>query len=161
MPVELVTPEQPPVLTHARVMRVEIEDNIERSATLYVSLGVLDADDNFVEWRHPVTGLTATRKIKMEDGHHPLTEQALGQCPECSKWWAATVCPECEGSPALTPYDGHTRMTQQIVGALGLSESTDIRTVIGTACYVFLISEEVPDPDTWEMRKLISAQPPV
>lgn len=157
MPVELVIPDQPPALTHARVMRIEIEDNIECSVTLYVSLGTMD-DGNFVEWRHPVTGLTATTKIKVEDGHHPLTEQALGKCSTCDKWWPSTMCPECSGSPALTMYDGYTRLTAMLVSELGLSSSNDVRTVIGAACYAYLLDENIPDPDTWELRKLISAQ---
>lgn len=159
MPVELTLEEQPPALTHARVMRIEIEDNIEKSVTVYVSGGTLDAQGGFVEWRHPVTGLTSTVKIKLEDGHHPLTEQALGKCPICEKWWPATICPECDGDVSLNMYDGFARMTMGMnPQVLGLSVTTDLRTIISAACYGFLLNEDIPDPDTWALRKILSAQ---
>ena len=158
MPIELIIPDQPPALTHARIMRIEVEDNIEKSVVLWVSLGTKEGEE-FVEWHHPITGVTSTIRIKLEDGHHPITGTALGKCPICDRWWPSTMCPECQEHPALNMYDGFSRLTADMTPqVVGLADTTNLRTFVGAACYAFLLNEEIPDPDTWEIRKLLSAQ---
>jgi len=92
--------------------------------------------------------------IKLEDGHHPLAPSVgLGKCDACGMWAKGTPGAECadvECSGTVQPYDGWTRATAKTPPA-GLT----IRESLAYLCYQFLMLEEVPDPETGELVKLL------
>jgi len=125
---------------------------------VWVVLGKLldpEDEDSFVEYPVPSTGAAAL-EFKIEDGVHPLRPgTGLGKCDQCGEWHPrmSGPCglPGCEGTVIM--YDGFSRIR------------TPPEEIDGDCCFLihsakmleFLVNEEVPDPDTWEMVKVLDA----
>lgn len=153
MPVKLTHPYQTTTLDVAKVAAIKIEENVahgSRWIEVWAILGRMDGE-KFVQYADPFTGSLAWRYYKIEDGNHPLSpNMGLGKCATCSGWLRGQTSGTHEGcGGTVAPYDGWTRLTVQI--PVGRS----IREAIALAVYSFLLSEIVPDPETWEPIKLL------
>lgn len=142
----------PATLERAKIAAVKLEDNVERWIDLWIVFGTEEAG-TFVEYRDPDTGqqLPAVL-VHLEDGQNPLAPRgtALSRCGDCGAWGGLlATCrdPECEG--AMIPYDGLSRFLELKgkgkAAAAGFWE----------ALYSFVLAEEVPDPETGELRRLL------
>jgi hypothetical protein len=153
MPVKLTHPYQTVTLDMAKVAAIKIEENPSvgsRWIEIWAVLGRME-EGVFVQYADPKTGQLAWRYFKIEDGRHPLlVNVGLGKCATCSQWLRGQTSGQHEGcGGTVAPYDGWERLSAQLpVGA-------NIREAIARAVYGFLLTEVVPDPDTWELAKLI------
>lgn len=138
-------------LDKAKVAAFKVENNQENWIEIWVIYGA-DVDGRFVEYQDPATGHTIpVTYIKLETGSHPLRPgTALRKCSVCGKWLSLSLCdePGCEDASAL-PYDGFARAAFMETG------QNQPYHVMKSAIYSFVMSEIVPDPDTWENRPLI------
>lgn len=157
MPVQLSNPKQTVALDRIRIASFKVEDNPYRNQYWIEIWCVLGRMENgaFVEYLDPNTGAEAVY-FKIENGKHPLdNDQGLGRCNACGAW-AKTISGNCEAdgcSGEIQPYDGFVRL------ALGTPPALDTyRNILKDGLYAFLTTEEVPDPVTGEMRKLIEAE---
>lgn len=153
MPVTLNRTIEPVVLDSAKVVAFKVENNLEHWIELWVSFGQL-VGGNFAEYRDPDTGATIPPAyLKIEDGHHPLSpDMALRKCAACDLWYRLELeCPACSGPTAA--YDGFSRL----VGG-SPPPGGNLHDVISTAIYAFLVGESVPDPDSWELVRLLDAE---
>lgn len=154
-----------PLNTHpidrVKIASLKIEENKckgQRWIEFWLVLGRLSDPtnpDSFMQCADPVTGKEA-RYIKLEHGFHPLApDEALSKCTICGKWFrlASGPCPAEGCGGTLLAYDGWERAVSMITAG-GVSIFEEIRNL----CYQFLISEEVPDPITWEPVRLLDAQ---
>lgn len=155
MSVKLKSPKQAVAIDRMRIAKYEIENNPfmgTRWIQLWLVLGRYSTPGDaktFEQYIDPVTGEPAMG-VKLETGMHPLRDgTALGKCDACGKWHQKTTgpcdltkTPSCAGT--VKPYDGFQRLSETFVQAMR------------TACYQFLTSEEVPDPDDFDkMVKLM------
>ena len=158
MHVRLTNPYTPPAaLELAKIAAVKVEENREDWIDLWIVYGT-EEGGAFREYQDPVTGqVIAAVLVHLEDGHHPLAPRgtALSRCDTCEAWGAFPGPCEVDGcSGTREPYDGLTRL-------LAL-EADRPRAVLSfwRALYRFLMAEEVPDPSTGELRKLLDAEIP-
>jgi len=138
MPVTLANPKQSVTLDKARIMRIEIENNVCKHSSfenhkyvdVYVVLGREIEGENpedppiFVEQMDPEKHSIA-KIYRITDGYNPHAREALpgadprsdgnplGKCDneECGVWQdrgIGSVCPDCEVG-TIQPYDGFTR----------------------------------------------------
>ncbi len=160
----LTEPVQVPDLNRISIANIEIEHNPQRGrawAEIWCVWGYLEEPGNpmsFVECKHPVTGEDATL-FKIEDGHHPIAhDMALGKCPTCGAWHQriSSVCgvDGCDGDVA--PYDGFTRVMAEMT-----ADGEDVGTAVQRIAYTFLLTEVIPDHNTWELRPLVAGTPEV
>lgn len=125
---------------------------------VWVVLGKLydpEDEDSFVEYVIPTTGAAALY-FKIEDGCHPLRPgMALGKCGTCGAWHnrISGECGEDGCAGAVSMYDGFSRIRVPPEGC----EGDCCFTAISEKIMKWLISEEVPDPDTWELVKVLDA----
>lgn len=142
-----------------RIASIKIEENPyigQRWVEFWLTIGRLasPADEaSFVQHRDPDTGEDAFRYLKLEDGMNPLRPgTALGRCEDCGKWFPAVSgdCNACEG--AIVPYDGWSRLVTVD------SPNDTIMGAIAAIAYGFLATEVVPDPETWELTKLLDVE---
>lgn len=157
MHVRLTTPfTPPPALELAKIAAVKVEENREDWVDLWVVYGT-EEDGRFREYQDPQTGQNIPAVgIHIENGHHPLAQRgtALSQCDACGAWGALPgPCDErrCDGT--RQPYDGLTRLLALEGDRPGALVS------FWRVLYRFLLTEQVPDPDTGELRKLLDARP--
>jgi len=157
----IINPDPNSPLDKARVAAFKPELNKYQGRLwleVWVVIGKLldpEDEDSFVEYPVPGTGKAAL-EFKIEDGVHPLRPgTALGKCRTCGAWHPRTagVCGDdgCEGTVVM--YDGFTRVRQVpevIEGDCCFSIQAD-------KILEFLVTEEVPDPDTWEIVKVFNA----
>jgi hypothetical protein len=149
------------LIDRARIASIKIEENRymgQRWVEFWIVFGRLDNPDDlnsFKQYINPNTGEIA-KYIKLENGCHPLVSgRALGKCDTCEKWksYINGDCdtPNCSG--IIEPYDGLTRLITAITeGELSIFEE------IKNISYGFLINEEIPDPITGELIKLLDAR---
>jgi hypothetical protein len=153
VPVKLTHPYQSVALDTVKVAAIKIEENQAhgtRWIEVWAVLGRMDGDV-FVQYADPFTGQLAWRYFKIEDGNHPLIANVgLGKCQTCAAWLRGQASGEHAGcGGTVHPYDGWGRLTAAIPAG------ASIREAIARAVYAFLLSEVVPDPDTWDPIKLI------
>jgi hypothetical protein len=161
MSVILKTPVNTVSLDRIRIASIKIEYNpsIGQLWTEYwLTIGKLlvpDDQTTFKQYYDQQTGAEVFAYLKIEDGMNPFRPgMALGKCAECGKWFNAIsgACDVDGCGGIINPYDGWTRMASVIV-----PEGT-IFNAISTSSYAFLAAEEVPDPDTWELKYLIDVE---
>ena len=153
MPVKLTHPYQSVALDLVKVAAIKVEENPSqgtRWVEVWAVLGRMEGDV-FVQYADPITGEKAWRYFKIEDANHPrLPNVGLGKCSACSAWLRGQVSGQHAGcGGAVAPYDGWTRLQASVPAG------SNIREAIARAVYAFLLSEEVPDPDSWDVAKLI------
>lgn len=153
MPVKLTHPYQSVALDTVKVAAIKIEENSGKGThwiEIWAVLGRMEGDV-FVQYADPFTGQLAWRYFKIEDANHPLQSGlGLGKCGACAEWLRGQTSGEHEGcGGVVAPYDGWERLTGQIPAG------ASIREAIARAVYAFLLSEQVPDLNTWELAKLI------
>lgn len=155
MSVLLNQPKQTIELPRARVAAIKIEENPyrgQRWIEFYIVLGRV-VGSNFEQFAEPETGSEVYEYIKIENGLHPLRAgMALGKCDVCGTWFAKNngACTEVDCTGTIQPYDGWTRLALAII-----TKGRSLFVEVQDGSYSFLTTEEVPDPDTWEMRKLL------
>lgn len=166
MPVNLIEPKQAAVLDQCRVVNISIENNPhlgQRWIDLYVVYG-RDVDGNWEQHVDPLDAAIA-QYYRITPGCNPHARPsyhgqaalgngpALGRCDACEVWHviAAGPCSEdgCDGT--VQPYDGFSRIV------MNPPTGATIYDVIKNAVYDFLITEQVPDPVTGEIRPLLAA----
>lgn len=160
MSLQLNQPKQAKTLDRVRITALKVEQNVcagQLWVEFWLCLGyqAVPGDDNtFVQQIDPDTGNDVYSYLKIENGMNPFRSgMMLGKCDSCGKWFPLVggPCDDCSGT--IQPYDGWTRLVFMPVSAGG-----SIYTVIRDNAYNFFCNEEVPDPDTWELRKLLDAQ---
>jgi hypothetical protein len=156
----LRSPKVSQTLDRVRIASIKIEENPyigQRWVEFWLTIGRLTnpADESsFIQHRDPDTGEDVFTYLKIENGMNPLQPgMALGKCGDCGAWAPATSgeCAGCGGT--ISPYDGWTRLVTLD------SPNDTIRGAIAAIAYGFLTTEEVPDPETWEPKKLLDVEP--
>lgn len=140
----------PAALEYAKIAAVKVEDNVERWIDLWVVFGE-DVAGTFVEYIDPDTGQQVPPVlIHIENGQHPLADRgtSLKKCDPCDLWYGLEeTCTNC-GNPTH-PYAGFTRFRNRT------PQRPKVLNAFWDALYKFLTDEEVPDPTTGVLRKLI------
>lgn len=153
MPVKLTHPYQSVALDTCKVAAIKIEENPEGGTRWIEIWAILGREEGgkFVQYADPFTGQLAWRYFKIEDANHPRQSGlGLGKCGTCAGWLRGQTSGEHEGcGGTVAPYDGWERLTAQIPAG------ASIREAIARAVYSFLLTERVPDLDTWEPALLI------
>jgi len=142
----------PPKITHAKIVAIKMEDNIEHWIKAWATYGY-QVGGEFVEWREPTSGNIAQPvEIHFEDGVHPLAPgRALFVCPDCGRFSeTADPCP-CEGRPA--PYDAFSRL-------VGTAPGDRQTCCVGMICGIYQLAttDRVPDLITGEPRTIIPGE---
>lgn len=148
MPVSLVLPIEPVVLPVAKIGAFKVEEVAGKWIDIWVTFGV-SVSGVFEEYTDAKTGRNVpTLDIHVEDGCHPLDPTtSLRKCQDCSVWYKLdTTCPNC--GKATVPYDGYSRLA-------AFEGTGSFRKHTKDALYEFITTEEVPDPETWIVRKLL------
>ena len=166
MPVSLNEPKEAVVLDQVRVVNIAIENNPYLNQfwiDLYVVLG-REVDGQWEQHVDPNDAAIA-QYYRIAPGCNPHARpshfgqgrlgngESLGKCDACGVWHdvLGIPCTEdgCDGT--VQPYDGFQRLVMAVPDGATNYE------VIKNAVYNFLISEEVPDPVTGEIRPLLAA----
>jgi len=157
MPVTLNHPFTSHLIDKARVAAIKIEENAPRNQRwieAWVTCGYMDGEQ-FVQMVQPYTGAEVMLYVKIENGMHPLaTGRLLSKCDVCGAWnslgdGSPCVVPGCPG--IMRAYDGWTRVSTALTAGASVYEE------IARVLYTFLLTERVPDPDTWELVTLLDA----
>lgn len=151
--ITLTLPPDPPSITHAKVVAMKMEDNVEHWIKAWVAFGYLNEGD-FVEYRHSATRtIIQPVELHFEDGCHPFDpSRSLRQCPSCNEWYATEVeCPSCE--VATEPYDAFSRL-------VGVTPGDGYSCCLGMTCAIhqLVVTDQVPDLITGELRFLIEGE---
>lgn len=155
MPVLLTDPLESVPLERIRVAAIKWENNPlkgQQWVEIWLTLVHLVGED-LVQYVDPNTGDEA-HYIKVEDGVHPLApDTALGKCDTCAAWYARTTgeCDEigCEGT--VQPHPCYARLCAESIDPTADCVWQSLRKGV----YNWLLSEDVPDPDTWVVRKIL------
>lgn len=144
MPIRLTTPKQI-AADVARVSNLDISVD-QGFVSVQMAYGRLLAGGGFEE--EPTFGKLA---FMIKNGVHPRwPSMSLGKC-SCGAWsrnQPSGACPSCSDG-TVVPYDGFDRLI--VLAPQGAS----IYEAIANSVYAFLASEIVPDPDSWELVRLV------
>jgi len=157
MPVTLNHPFISKTIDKARVAAIKIEENAPRNQRwieVWVTCGY-EEGGQFIQMVQPYTGAEVMLYVKIENGMHPLQSgRLLSKCDVCraqASVEAGSLCtvPGCPG--VMRAYDGWTRVSTALTHGASVYEE------IARVLYTFLLTEWVPDPDTWELKPLLDA----
>jgi hypothetical protein len=160
MSLQLVNPKQAVQLDRVRIACIKIEYNPYKGQTwveFWLTIGRLAVPGNeasFQQHIDPDTGEEVFAYLKIENGMNPFRGGTmLGKCGTCGKWFALVSgscdADGCDGT--IGPYDGFTRLMTATASAGTIFDA------IANIAYSFLCTEQVPDPDTWEIKRLLEA----
>lgn len=167
MPVTLVEPKEAVLLDQARIAAIKIENNPYMGTywiEVFLVYGRMVADV-WEQHADPNNGAIA-QYYRIAPGENPHARPAfsgsdpsgsgspLGKCDGCGAWDISKRSGPCSGegcNGTVHPYDGFQRL------AAAAPRGASNYDVIKNAVYDFLTTEEVPDPVTGEIRKLLAA----
>lgn len=151
MPIKLKLPKTLVSLPIAKIGAFKVELVAGEWVDLWVTFGEM-IDGAFVEHVDSATGEKVRAvHIHIEDGVHPLSPTTgLRRCVSCDKWYRLKE--ECLCGAMTTPYNGFSFLMGRPL------RGRNIREALKEILYDYLMSTEVPDPDTWLARPLLRGE---